>query len=115
MSAPRTLLPGTTPRTRCSRTWLGQREFGRSHFDHRAGMVFRDAESLRTGLRAVVEAEEGPESHVAGKVAFAYTGQASQWPGMGEELYESEPVARAVLDRCDEVLRDQRGASLLDM
>ena len=88
---------------------------GRSHFDHRAGVVFRDAESLRVGLRAVAEGEGDPAPRAAGKVAFAYTGQASQWPGMGEELYESEPVARAVLDRCDEVLRDQRGASLLDI
>ena len=34
---------------------------------------------------------------------------------MGHALYESEPVARAVLDRCDEVLREVRGASLLDV
>ena len=34
---------------------------------------------------------------------------------MGEELYESEPVARAVLDHCDEILRVERGASLLDV
>ena len=34
---------------------------------------------------------------------------------MGEALYASEPVVRAVLDRCEEVLRvSVRGASLLD-
>ena len=48
---------------------------GWSHFGHRAGVAFRDAESLREGLRALVEADEGPASPKATKVAFVYTGQ----------------------------------------
>ena len=88
---------------------------GRSHFDHRAGVVFRDAGSLREGLRQVADADEGVASGRAATVAFAYGGQASQWPGMGAGLYASEPVVRAVLDRCDEVLRQGRDASLLDV
>ena len=51
----------------------------------------------------------------ATKVAFAFTGEGSEWVGMGQALYESEPVVRAVLDRCDAVLREERGASLLDV
>ena len=82
---------------------------GRSHFTHhRAGLAFHDVASLREGL-ATLAAEGRPEPRVAPKVAFAYTGQASQWVGMGQELYEQEPVARAVLDRCDQVLRTERG------
>ena len=34
---------------------------------------------------------------------------------MGEALYRSEPVARAVLDRCDETSRKDLGVSLLDV
>ena len=34
---------------------------------------------------------------------------------MGLDLYEREPVARAVLDRCDALLRSERGGSLLDV
>ncbi len=88
---------------------------GRSHFPHRAGVVFNDAESLRAGLTELAEASDEPEPRETGKVAFVYTGQASQWVGMGEELYESEPVVRAVLDRCDALLREERGESLLDV
>ena len=88
---------------------------GRSHFDHRAAVVFRDAASLSTGLRQLSEANGTEAAPAARKVAFAYTGQASQWPGMGEALYASEPVFRAVLDRCDAVLVEERGASLLDV
>ncbi len=88
---------------------------GRSHFDHRAGVVFRDAESLRGGLQVIAEADERPALRKASRVAFVYTGQASQWPGMGAALYESEPVVRAVLDRCDAMFGEDHGASLLDV
>ena len=92
---------------------------GRSHFAHRAGLVFRDGASLRDGLRAIVSPDEDPRTEsrrrAGRKIGFAYGGQASQWPGMGAALYASEPVVRAVLDRCDEVLREERDASLLDV
>ena len=88
---------------------------GRSHFDHRMGVVFHDAESLRERLRGLAEADRGAASRTPTRVAFAYTGQGSQWVGMGQTLYESEPVARAVLDRCEAVLLQERGTSLLDV
>ena len=88
---------------------------GRSHFNFRAGLVFHDIESLRDGLKTVAEADDWPQSPPAAKVAFAFAGEGSEWVGMGKELYDSEPVARGVLDRCDAVLREERGDSLLDV
>ena len=88
---------------------------GRSHFAFRAGLEFRDAESLRNALQTLASAKEVPASSGTTKLAFAYTGQASQWVGMGLDLYEREPVVRAVLNRCDALLRDERGGSLLDV
>ena len=88
---------------------------GRSHFDHRAGITFHDAESLRQGLTALAEGVTSRGPQRAAKVGFLYTGQGSQWSGMGQALYESEPVARAILDRCDTVMQEVRGASLLDV
>ena len=86
---------------------------GRSHFGYRAGVVFRDAASLRDGLKTI--ADKRLEPVAATKVAFAFTGEGSEWVGMGKALYESEPVVRAVLDRCDAILREERGTSLLDV
>ncbi|MCE2452513.1 MAG: type I polyketide synthase [Nitrospinae bacterium] len=88
---------------------------GRSHFAHRAGVAFEDVASLREGLRALAESDEFPKPRAAARVAFAYAGEEGIQVGMGEELHESEPVARAVLDHCDEALRVERGASLLDV
>ena len=88
---------------------------GRSHFDHRAGVVFEDVASLRRRLEALARSGDAPEPGTPTKVAFAYTGQGSQWAGMGRELYETEPVARVVMDRCEAVFREQRGTSLLDV
>jgi [acyl-carrier-protein] S-malonyltransferase len=39
-----------------------------------------------------------------GKVAFVFPGQASQYPGMGKELAEKYPVARAVFEEADQAL-----------
>ena len=88
---------------------------GRSHFGHRAGVAFHDASSLRARLAAVAESEEDAQPGAAARVAFAYTGQGSQWAGMGQALYDCEPVARTILDRCEAVFREERQASLLDV
>lgn len=88
---------------------------GRSHFVHRAAVVFSDIASLREGLDSIISGEEGDSPAAVSKVAFAYTGQASQWVGMGHDLFESEPVVRAVLQHCDAIIQEERGASLLDV
>ena len=91
---------------------------GRSHFPHRAAVAFSNAAELREKLLAVSESEDQQDGFTpqqARKVAFVFTGQGSQWPGMGRELYQRESVFRAVLDRCDQLLLQERGVSLLDV
>ncbi|MDE3261019.1 MAG: SDR family NAD(P)-dependent oxidoreductase, partial [Acidobacteriota bacterium] len=84
---------------------------GRSHFHYRAGLAFQNRASLQEQLEAVRQGVVA--SPAQGPVTFLYTGQGSQWAGMGREVYESEPVFRAVLERCERVFRAERGASLL--
>ena len=88
---------------------------GRSHFACRAGVTFSDIESLGQGLNQLTETEDIKPTSTTPKVAYVYTGQGSQWSGMGQTLYMREPVVRAVLDRCEAVILDERGVSLLDI
>ena len=88
---------------------------GRGHFDHRAGVAFRDVSDLRTRLAGLSESEEEAARGTASTIAFVFSGQGSQWAGMGLSLYETEPIARDVLDRCDRVVRESRDVSLLDV
>lgn len=38
-----------------------------------------------------------------GKIAFVFSGQGAQYTGMGKELYECSPAAKAVYDMADEI------------
>lgn len=38
-----------------------------------------------------------------GKIAFVFSGQGAQKPGMGKDLYESSPAAKAVFDMADSI------------
>ncbi len=90
----------------------------RNHFRQRAGVAFDGLEDLEAKLAALAsdETRDGlcrGEGERPPKVAFLFTGQGSQRIGMGRGLYDSEPLVRAVLDRCDGVVREVRGSSLL--
>ncbi len=88
---------------------------GRAHFECRSGVVFSDADSLKDRLGELAADSPISEPGSPTRIAFLYTGQGSQWLGMGQALYDSEPVFRAVMDRCEKVFREERGESLLDV
>lgn len=48
------------------------------------------------------------------RTAFVFPGQGGQWNGMGRRLLEISPVFRDSMLRCDAVVRDELGWSVLD-
>lgn len=93
---------------------------GRSHFDYRLAIIAESKVQLQKELSAFTANQETTtvvssqvKSKKRPKVAFLFTGQGSQYIGMGRQLYETAPIFRQTLDRCDEILRSYLGKSLL--
>jgi myxalamid-type polyketide synthase MxaB len=94
---------------------------GRSHFAHRLATVVDSNSHTQTRLQAAASGENvaGVQSgHVPDgrpKIAMLFTGQGSQFVGMGRELYETQPTFRRTLDQCDEVLRGLLDRPLMEI
>ena len=95
---------------------------GRAHLAHRVAMSVASIDDLKQQLERVAAGESSP-SAVRGyvtssdrpRIAFLFTGQGSQYVGMGRQLYETQPVFREAMDRCDELLRAELERPLLSV
>ena len=79
---------------------------GRAHFAHRLAVIAGDRDPLGRCLRSVSAGELPPEAAIREvtaadppRVAFLFTGQGAQSPGMAAGLRASEPVFGAAFDR----------------
>lgn len=96
---------------------------GRSHFEERLAVIAANGDEARDALSAWLRGE-APVNVIEGtaagenppEVVFLFTGQGAQYAGMGRDLYETQPVFRRALDRCDTILREHlNGTSILDI
>jgi len=88
-------------------------QVGRRGFNYRRAVVCQSVEDaiaqLQGGNSLTHSAPESPHP-----IVFMFPGQGSQHPAMAQPLYEQEPVFRAALDRCAEILADE-GVDLLEV
>ncbi len=101
---------------------------GRVHHRHRLALAAGTREELLEALRTAFVGDEQElrtrtSARVRGRVAaaarprvgFLFAGQGVQAPGMGATLYASEPVFRATLDACAEILAPLLERPLLEV
>ncbi|MEM6451325.1 MAG: SDR family NAD(P)-dependent oxidoreductase [Cyanobacteria bacterium P01_D01_bin.105] len=96
---------------------------GRSQFSHRLALVADSLADAQIQLNAHTQSSEviatkaisGKTGQRSPQVVFLFTGQGAQSVGMGQELYDSEPVFRAAIDHCDKILTTEFDRSLLDI
>ncbi len=94
---------------------------GRSHFNHRLAVVGANAKEISEALRAHLAGQTrrtlavGAGGGARPRLAFLFTGQGSQYVGMGRDLYATQPVFRAVLDQCDQAFQAPLGRSLIQL
>ncbi len=90
------------------------------HRQARLAVIAADVRGLRDGLECVSAGQPHPAVHVSAglpvdsPLAFVYTGMGPQWWGMGRELFNSSPVFRAAIERCDATLGAMADWSLID-
>lgn len=93
---------------------------GRSHFNYRLGVVASQLEQVREKLAAFNAEQETigvfqGRINTTNKIAFLFTGQGSQYVGMGRQLYQTQPTFRETLDKCDRILAPYLEKPLLDV
>ncbi|MDJ0714931.1 MAG: hybrid fatty acyl-AMP ligase/type I polyketide synthase [Prochloraceae cyanobacterium] len=94
---------------------------GRLHFKHRLAIIASSTAELREKLAVNREEQTNygivkkGENSTSKKIAFLFTGQGSQYVGMGYQLYQTAPIFRAALDRCAEILDSYLDKPLLEI
>jgi myxalamid-type polyketide synthase MxaE and MxaD len=91
-----------------------------SHHDHRLAVSGNSPAQLMESLEAFLRGEARPGlssgrklSARRRKLVFVFSGQGSQWFGMGRRLLEQKAVFREVVERCDRAMRPYGNWSLL--
>ncbi len=92
----------------------------RQHHDQRVAFVARSRQEMADRLESAVDGsscEQATSRMSSGrrrKVVFVFSGYGGHWWGMAHQLLEQEPVFRAAVDQCDELLREYMEWSLLE-
>jgi len=93
---------------------------GRSTFPRRVAFVGSTREEMTDAVSSWIDGRksdkvviEGDEALSDNRIAMLFTGQGSQYAGMGKTLYDTEPVFQAALDECNAALMPLLGDSLL--
>jgi amino acid adenylation domain-containing protein len=87
---------------------------GRRHFKHRLAITAANRDEAVRQLRKPQDIRNRHiASETAGRIAMLFPGQGTQYPGMGEGLYRTEPFYRQIVEDCCGKLQSLTGLDLL--
>ncbi|WP_330180807.1 SDR family NAD(P)-dependent oxidoreductase [Nocardia sp. NBC_01503] len=94
--------------------------FRRGRHDHRIVVLAPDAEHAASALRAVAAEQDAPATATGtatrtGTVGFVFSGNGSQWPGMGSDLIDVDAAFTAEVVAADAEMAGPLGWSVLDL
>ncbi len=97
----------------------------RNHFRYRLAVIASSTDELRSRLSdfasgndtsyAVLGARPIDSENATQRVGFLFTGQGTQYAGMGRELYESQPIFRDAIHHCSDSLKHHLDLPLTDL
>lgn len=94
----------------------------RTHFRHRiavsaaSGVEAADLlEEFITSANTTTIATGSYHDGDVQKTLLLFTGQGSQYKGMGQKLYQTQPIFASVIDQCNVVMQPILGQSLIDI
>lgn len=92
----------------------------RDHYNHRIALCAANSAEAADKLTAFSEGKRSRDvaAGTAAKrvrIAFLYSGQGSQAPGMGKTLYRTQPPFRKVMDACNTIAKAHLDGDLLDV
>ena len=80
----------------------------RMHFPHRVLIRGSSLDEVRSNLQIAIDEKRGmTRSKSSPKIVFTFTGQGSQYPGMGRELLENFSTFRSDIDHFDRIAQSQ--------
>jgi natural product biosynthesis luciferase-like monooxygenase protein/amino acid adenylation domain-containing protein len=85
---------------------------GRREMEHRLAVPCRDPDAAVRGLRAAAARPSVPADPAGRPVVFMFPGVGTQYVDMARGLYDAEPVFRAAVHECCELLRPLLGRDL---
>jgi hybrid polyketide synthase / nonribosomal peptide synthetase FtdB len=93
----------------------------RQHLESRLSIVYSSRASLEQALAAYLRGEAHPRvlldqlgDERQRRLVWVFTGMGPQWWAMGRGLFESQPVYRAAVERCDREIGELTGWSLVE-
>lgn len=92
----------------------------RNHLEHRLCLFGSSKAELVQALNEViadrlpVDCARGKAAVTSPKLVFVFSGQGSQWVGMGQKLYQEEAVFRDALAACSDAIQKEAGFSIVE-